>query len=368
MKILHVITEVETGGALSLIKKITNGNKNNNIKHIIVSLKKHEVEIQIPNIQKIYSLDIRLKIQFFIKLFYLIKIIRLERPDIVQTWMYHSDLIGGIAAKLAGIKNIYWSVLSYSTNSNYVKLSTKIVIYINALLSYIIPSKIIFCAFSSQEVHKKIGYCNKKFKFIPIGFDAKINYKIKENNQEKKKNFTLGCIARWDPDKDHNNLFEALKILDRNNVNYICELVGPMMTYDNQDLKKLINISKIDKSKLKLKGFVKDLNKAYENLDVCVLASRTEAFPIVIGEAMIAGTPVIATDTGDVRKIVNHFGWVVSPHNPKQLSESILDAISKSLDNKVWYKLRLDARNHIINNYSINDMVNSYNRLWNLKS
>ncbi|WP_368041990.1 hypothetical protein [Pseudomonas aeruginosa] len=40
----------------------------------------------------------------------LIGIFRERRPDIVQTWMYHSDLLGGLAARMAGIGGIIWGV------------------------------------------------------------------------------------------------------------------------------------------------------------------------------------------------------------------------------------------------------------------
>ena len=36
--------------------------------------------------------------------------LRKSKADVVQTWMYHSDLIGGIIGKIAGIKNIFWGI------------------------------------------------------------------------------------------------------------------------------------------------------------------------------------------------------------------------------------------------------------------
>ncbi len=361
MKILHIITNVNTGGAISLLRKVTSENIDNGIKHVIISLRKPSRNFEIANIDKIYSLNIDNKLFFFTKLIYLIKIIKKENPYIIQTWMYHSDLIGGIAGKILGIRKIYWSILTYSTKGN--KYSTQIIVRINAFLSHFIPEKIVFCASASQDIHKKIGYCKDKFVYIPIGFN-KENFPISRNNQMKKKEFYIGCIARWDSDKDHENLFNALKILDMKNINYKCDLIGPMMVNENSELQSLINKTNVDKSKLNLKGFVKDLNKAYLNFDVCILPSETEAFPIVIGESMILGTPVIATDTGDIKKIIDQFGWIVPTKNPKELSEAILQAVINSNDDDSWYEFRIAARDHIVKNYDINDMYDKYNKLW----
>ena len=358
MKIIHIITEVEPGGAISLVNKLTNSDKKD-IKHVIISLKKPNKNIKIKNIYKIYSLNISIRILFFLKLFQLIKIIRIEKPDIIQTWMYHSNFLGGIAGRIIGIKNIYWSILAYSVNTKVIKLSTRIVIYFNVILSYVIPKKIIFCASSAQNTHGKIGFDKNKFVYIPIGFSNNELQKKAKNDE-----IILGCIARWDPHKDHRNLFNSLRILDEKDIEYSCHLIGPGMVKENKELEKLIIETKVDKNKLNLRGYIENLDSVYKDLDVCVLPSLTEAFPIVIGEAMSFGIPVIATDTGDVKKIVNEFGWVIPVSNPIKLSESILQAISKSKDHESWQKFKLGTQKHINNYYSIDNMLDSYNNLW----
>ena len=47
-----------------------------------------------------------------IRFLQLVRRLRQTKPDVVQTWLYHSDLLGGLAARLAGIPYVIWGVRS----------------------------------------------------------------------------------------------------------------------------------------------------------------------------------------------------------------------------------------------------------------
>ena len=63
------------------------------------------------------------------------KIIKKINPDVVQTWMPHCDLMGGIIARLAGIKNVYWGVHHSILVRGESKLSTILIVKLNSFLS-----------------------------------------------------------------------------------------------------------------------------------------------------------------------------------------------------------------------------------------
>ena len=65
----------------------------------------------------------------------LIKILREEKPNIVQTWLYHADFFGSIAAKLARVKKIIWNVRHSDLDKNETKKSLLILVKILAKLS-----------------------------------------------------------------------------------------------------------------------------------------------------------------------------------------------------------------------------------------
>ena len=106
-----------------------------------------------------------------LKLIKLISIIRESKPSVVQTWMYHADLLGGIAAKLAGVKRIIWGVRHSTLDKGNAKRSTIYVAWLLAKLSYFIPDKIVCCARKALEVHSDLGYDKSKLILIPNGYD-----------------------------------------------------------------------------------------------------------------------------------------------------------------------------------------------------
>ncbi len=116
MKILHIISGLKRGGAETQLFRICKFDQDND--HIVVSLSNKEGYGDI--LEKInvsvYTLNFsrgRISISGLIKLYRIIKQIK---PDVVQTWMNHADFIGGIIARIAGIKNIF---LGSSSNNPY---------------------------------------------------------------------------------------------------------------------------------------------------------------------------------------------------------------------------------------------------------
>ena len=58
----------------------------------------------------------------------LIELLSDLKPDVVQTWLVHADFLGGIAARLAGIKNIIWNIRYSNLKLGKAKLTTILII------------------------------------------------------------------------------------------------------------------------------------------------------------------------------------------------------------------------------------------------
>lgn len=368
MKIMHIITSIDDGGAEKTLYKLCKYEKLNS--HIVISLKgKGKYYTLLKKLRvKVYCLD--LKFYSIAKFFYLVKIIKQLKPDLIQTWLVHGDFFGSLAGWLACNKNIVWNIRYSNLESNNVKSSTLLLIKILSKLSHIIPKKIIVVSKNAKKIYKNLGYDAKKFYHIPNGYDFRV-FKIDKlkrinfRNKFKidKKLPLLGFIARFDPMKDHLNLLNALSIIKKKNYLFLCILVGSNIDKNNKKL--ILEIEKRElTNSIKLLGQINDITSVMNGLDLHILSSKYgEGFPNVVAESMACGTPNIVTNVGSSRSIVGKSGWIVSKKNSKKLSKAIEKALNEIYSNN--WKIRCKRSSAIIRkNFDINKMLFSYNKIW----
>jgi glycosyltransferase involved in cell wall biosynthesis len=366
MKIVHIVTGLGDGGAEHTLYKICKHDIKN--KHIVISFKRHGKYFSLLNKLgiKVYCLNAN----FFSihKFFFLIKLLQSLKPDIVQTWLVHADLIGSIAARLAGIKQILWNVRYSNIEINKSKLTTILFIKVLAKLSHIIPELIVIVSKKAKKIYEVKGYDKRKLKFIPNGYDLstlEVNNLKKINFQKKikiKKGIPLiGYVARYDPLKDHLNLLNALSLIQLKNIDFFCILVGTNIN------KNKVLINQIKKLKLnnhiRLLGPTKNISKVMNMIDVHVQSSASEGFPNVVAEAMACKTPCVVTNVGDSSYILGKTGWVVPPNDSIKLAKAIEVAFNE-IGSKNWGKRCSIARARIKKKFSIGKMIKSYNRIW----
>lgn len=368
MRIVHIITGLGDGGAEHALFKICKYDNLN--KHFVISLKGPGKYF--PLLKKIGIQVYHLNFSFFSvwKFIILVKLIRSLKPDIVQTWLVHADFIGGIAARLAGIRNIIWNIRYSNIEIGKAKFTTVLIIRILSLISFLVPRSIITVSKRAKIIYEKIGYNRKIIKFIPNGYDLsilKINkyqkIKFKKKNKIKKEIFLIGKVARYDSQKDHLNLLTALNLIKSKNINFCCVLIGFNVDKKNARLKSQISKLKLT-NHVKLLGQNDNISEVMNGLDVHVLSSRYgEGFPNVVAEAMACGTPCVVTDVGDSGLIVGKTGWVVPPKNSLKLAKAIEHAFREK-DTVKWKKRCNKVRSRIKQNFGINNMISSYNNLW----
>lgn len=307
-----------------------------------------------------------------LQFFKLIKIIHEQKPDIVQTWMYHADFYGGFAARFAGIRNVIWGIRNSSLKLNRTKITTIILVRILAIFSWVIPKKIISCANKAAEIHKKIGYNFKKIIVINNGVNTKSfkPFSTKKINLRKKlslpissKVHIIGSVSRFDPQKNHKILLESLFILKQKEIKFICLLVGSGLNKSNKILKNWVSQLKLSEN-IRIYGQQENIPFFMNVLDLHILqSSYGEAFPNVVAEAMACGTPCIVTDVGDSSRIVGKTGWVVPPNDPFCLANTIEFALKERLTKK-WREKKINARNRIAYQFNQQKMITNFYNCW----
>ncbi|EKO3578430.1 glycosyltransferase [Vibrio metschnikovii] len=372
-KILHIITGLNDGGAEAVLYRLCQFDKKN--QHIVVSLMnqgKYGSLLEEIGVQ-VYCLDMSAGKIRFAALIKLYKLIRQLKPDVVQTWMYHADLIGGVIARLAGVKNIVWGVHHTTLVKGESKRSTILIAKINALISSFIPRKIIYCAEKSRQVQQSIGFSPKIGYVVPNGYniddfkpdlDAGMAFRQEVGLADEK--FLIGHVGRYDPQKDHQTLLLSVSELLNRNTEFEFEvvLVGTNLDKDNLVLSNIIDKNNL--SCVRMLGRRSDMPSVMTGFDVFVLSSAFgEAFPNVLNEAMACGTPCITTDVGDAAVIVGDTGWVAPPKNPQALAKAMLEAMEEKQNNpQAWQARKQACRERIVNNFSIEKMVEGYHQVW----
>jgi glycosyltransferase involved in cell wall biosynthesis len=369
-KIIHIISTLGSGGAEGVLFRLVNNNSSN--KHYIISFSKGGFYAQKlrKNKIKIYSLDFTNIKNVFFSIYKIKKIFNEIKPDILQTWLYHADLIGGFIGKISGIKKICWGIRG-SYEKELTSLRTKIIVKICSAFSYWIPDVIISNSKFAKKKHVKSGYNKKIIYVIPNGFEIKKylpnkNFFLKLlniNNNIPKNTIFLSMVARYDPHKDYLNLFNALNIIKCRGYKFYLVLIGSK--FDNNNillLKKIKQYNLLDN--IFLLGERNDVLKILPNIDINILSSMSESFPNVIAEAMLAKVPCISTDVGDTKFIIGDTGWIVPRKSPLKLAKAICDAINKKKSFNKWNARKNNCHNRIANNFELKKMITRYDDIW----
>jgi glycosyltransferase involved in cell wall biosynthesis len=299
----------------------------------------------------------------------LCRTIRRLNPEVIQTWMYHADLIGGVAARLVGTRSVVWGIRNSFAALRELSLSARMAARICALMSRVIPSAIVCNSARAALRHQEIGYLRDKFVVIPNGFDLS-RFAIDDSARQRvrrewgvgESEVLLGCVARWDLQKDHANLLHALAVLSSKHPNFRCVLVGAQMSVENRELAALVRGLPIA-DRLILAGSREDIPAVMNSLDLHVLPSAGEAFPNVVAEAMACGTPCVVTDVGDAALVVGDAGWVVPPRDSSALAKA-MDAGISSIAVEGRGSLGERCRRRIAENFSLEKTVAAYESVW----
>ena len=300
-------------------------------------------------------------------LFRLMSELRDYRPAIVHTWLYHADLLGGVAAKLAGVRHVVWHLHNSDLSPQRVRLMTRVVVRTCALLSRWVPDVILSCSEAGVRTHVARGYAADRFLVVPNGIDSDRFSPSPEARDSVREEFgyppqapLIGLIARVDPQKNHRGFFEAVRLFFERGGNAEFLLAGRDVTPSHWQLPVWAQATG-HADRITLAGPRADIPRLMAGLDVATSSSLGEAFPLVIVEAMACGTPCAATDVGDSALMIADTGVVVPPDDAGALADAWLALLALSAGERE--ELGRRARLRVLENYGI---VQAADRIWNV--
>jgi glycosyltransferase involved in cell wall biosynthesis len=371
IRLVMIITGLGTGGAELMLKRLIEGLDPRKYLISIISLTSGgELSEKIrANGIDVYELGMNPKITSIAKFVQLVRILRRLRPNIVHTWMYHADILGGIAARIAGVKPLIWCIRNGTISLTNTKTTTRRAVQIGATLSRCLPSIIVSCSRTAIEYHAGMGYCRSKMVFIPNGFDIN-RYKpnpaaraeVRAEIGASPSDLLVGLIGRYDPQKNHLGFIASARKIWQAVPSVRFVFVGTNVDTRNAQLGTALRLAGVDSITMLL-GRRDDTERIMASLDLLVSSSTYgEAFPNVIAEAMSCGVPCVSTDIGDAREIIGETGFVVPVGHEREFEERIIEVLRMDPADKE--QLGAAATVRIREHYDLTTIVRLYDDVY----
>lgn len=258
------------------------------------------------------------------------------RPDVVQSWMYHADLVAGWAGSrlrvpvVWGVRRTEFPHLPFSSRRGRpAKLRTALVAHACARMSWRWPARIVCCAESARVTHVEGGYDAGRMRVIRNGIDT-VRFAPDASLREATRTalglspeaLAVGLVARDDPLKDHENLVAAAQRLAPAFPQLRFVLAGRGTDVAGGRVQAAIQASGAADRFIAL-GERGDVPALLNALDVFCLPSISEGFPNVLAEAMACGLPAVSTAAGDAAVILGDTGPCVPVRDPQALAEAL---------------------------------------------
>lgn len=369
-KILHIITLSQWGGAQRVcFDLVTNLPKDKFLVEVacgpggilVEKLKKKGIKIyEISSFRRDFS-----PLNDFKTLFSLYRLIKKNKYDIVHCHSTKAGFLGRMAAKLAGVKKIYFTVHGWGFyNIKEYGWAQWFLIFLEKLCAKF-STKIICVSEKVKEDGLKREIAQEsKFLVIKNG----ISFKVKEEREKMRKRLNIkedevvvGMVGRLAYQKDPLLFLKvAIEVQKEFPQTKFILIGGGPLYQDCQNFIKENNLNNILLLGEKKPGETRELLLAF---DIFVLTSKFEGLPITIIEAMFAKLPIVASDVGGVRELVKNGenGFLIEPENIEDFKEKISYLIKNPSKRKEMGKENFNVAKE---NFNLEKMIRNYSQLY----
>ena len=370
VRVVHLITDLDVGGAERMLAKLVQATDSRRVRHTVVCMLKPGKmadDIRAAGCD-VVSLNMKRGGISPRPLLLLVRLLRRERPDILQTWLYHADLLGTLAGRLAGVPAIVWNIRCSNMDLSQYARSTAFVVSCLARLSRL-PASVIVNSYAGRDFHEQLGFRPKRWEVIHNGFDLEVFRPLPKARAELRQELKLppdatliGMLARLDPMKDHTTFLRAAAGFSRDQPNAHFILAGRGLLPESVALPAAARDPALA-GRLHLLGEREDSARILAALDLATLSSAFgEGCPNVVGEAMACGVPCVATSVGDAAVLIGDTGAIVPPQDPDALAAAWRGLLDKASAERT--ALSAAARARIAEHFSLPIIQERYMSLY----
>jgi glycosyltransferase involved in cell wall biosynthesis len=186
----------------------------------------------------------------------------------------------------------------------------------------IAPSNAVAASLRSQGI-----FPDDKIVTVRHGLAARDQLVRRKANEDM---FVVGTVGNLDPVKGFDVLIRAAAIVTEKLPHVRFEIAGTDREADSRnelELRELISTLGLNE-RVELTGWSTDIHQTIAGHDLFVSSSRSESFGYALADAMLAGVPVVATETEGAREVVGDSGPLVPVGSPEALADRILEMIT----------------------------------------
>ena len=359
-RVMHLIWSLDLGGAEQVVMNLVSGLDRHFFEPVVCCLNDKgryafQVEqegIRVIAMQKQPKFDPLLIPR-------LVRLIKREKIDLVHTHLFTSNLWGRIAALLAGVpvistehgmdvwrKRFHWTLDTWLARIN---------------------RRVIFVSEGVKRFYSdRNPSINGKGRVLYNGIDV-ARFKKPKGTGLLLKNWgiqgsprVIGTVGRLVPEKSQVDFIEAIQVLREEGEEVIGLLIGEGELEAN--LRKRVREASLENQMI-FAGFRKDIADLYSVMDVFVICSTREGFPVTVLEAMAAGVPIVATQVGGILESIrdNEEGLLVPPGDSMALAQAIARILK---DPGLRERLVQNAKARVEKEFSLGKMVRNHEALY----
>lgn len=299
----------------------------------------------------------------------LTRTLRAFQPDLIQSWLYHADLMSSLVRPwIGGRPPVVWNLRHATLDPQHDSRSTLWAAKACAWLSRSSPARILVNTVSGQQVHAEYGYARNKLQIVPNGFDleryrpdpaARVELRITLGLPADTQ--LVGLVARFSELKGQKLFLDAMKLVAAKLPSAHFILCGTQIITANETLIGWIRETGCPE-RFHLLGERLDVERVHAALDLEVSSSVSEAFSNSIGEALCCGVPCVVTDVGDSAWLVDDAGCAIPSGDVNAMANACLRLLTAAPEDRIALSHR--ARQRMEQHFDIHVIARQYRDIW----